>query len=203
MTEMNPNHNIASKQSNNTKGTPSGLKTERYATSIREQTEKMSNNNNQPMDNIRASPPNGLKTEHEDNSIEKMRGATQEQIKKANKVDYLKFHFDEQTKLNWIYTTQSKQEENINTLANRSVETDPESTIIIQRDTEGTKKVNAVLKSVEELKELAKEDHHIYEIIPEHLPRCFFMDIDIKKADLTKEEKEYTKYHGIIKDLHI
>ena len=126
MTETNPNHNIPSNQSSNTKGTPSGLKTERYTTSIREQTEKTSNDNNQPMDSIRASPPNGLKTEHEVTCIENMRGATQEQIKKANKADHLKFHFDEETQLNWIYTTQSKQEENINTLANRLVETNKE-----------------------------------------------------------------------------
>ena len=46
---------------------------------------------------LRKPTPNGLKTRHETNSIENMRGATQEQIRKANKADHLKFHFDEQT----------------------------------------------------------------------------------------------------------
>ena len=190
MTEMNTN--ITSKQSYNNKGTPSGLKTERYATStgIRGLTEEMSDHKSILQ---QGKAPNGLKTEREVTCIENMRGSTQEQIRKANKADHLKFYFDEKTQLNWIYTTQSKQEENINTLANRLVETNDELTIIIQRDTEGTKKENAVLKNKQELEELTKNDHHIYEIIPEHLPRCFFMDIDIKKEDLTAEEKQEIK----------
>ena len=80
--------------------------------------------------------------------------------------------------MNWIYTTQSKQEENVNTLSNRLVQTYDELTIIIQRDNEGTKKENALLKDKEQLEELTKKDHNIHEIydeiIPEHLPRCFY-----------------------------
>ena len=62
-------------------------------------------------------------------------------------------------------------------------------------------KQNAVLKDLKELKKLTKSNNHLYEIIPEHLPRYFFMDIDIKKEELTKEEKSYLEKNDILEKL--
>ena len=64
--------------------------------------------------------------------------------------------------------------------------------------TEIITKQNAVLKN---LKKLTKSNNHLYEIIPEHLPRYFFMDIDIKKEELTEEEKSYLEKNDIIEKL--
>ena len=90
-------------------------------------------------------------------------------------------------RMNWI--RKSKQ----------SIE-DVERTVKLWRHTEDYQQ-NAVLKNLKELKTLTKSNNHLYEIIPEHLPRYFFMDIDIKKEELTEEEKSYLEKNDIIEKL--
>jgi hypothetical protein len=87
--------------------------------------------------------------------------------------------------------------------------------IIIQRDKiygKGVTKENTVLKDLKELRKLLKENHYIYEVIPEHLPRYFFMDVDANyyyedkvtkenKENFTEDEKKYLEENDIIEIL--
>jgi hypothetical protein len=146
-------------------------------------------------------------------AMKSVKGATMSEITEVNETTHIKANYDKQTNINWIYTTNSQGGgDNTMTIANKLVKANEHLNIIIQREkaltADKTTRENAVLKDLKELRQLVKENHYIYEIIPEHLPRYFFMDIDISyyywdnetkeyKEKLTEDEKEYIEKNDI------
>ena len=64
----------------------------------------------------------------------RVRGATTEQIQEVNQTSYIiqiqQAEHSKKSFVNWIYTTRTKQDENINTIANRLVAENEELNII-------------------------------------------------------------------------
>jgi hypothetical protein len=79
----------------------------------------------------------------------------------------------------------------------------PSSTMVISQDflkADGSisKRFMCMPFSNQTVKKIIKHNYHLFEVLPDSLPRKFYIDIDIKKTDPSFGLKTYTEIHQIV-----